>query len=43
MTYIVSDDMCSHRSISDEGVKLMIIDGDFLKQKMNKIERHYKS
>jgi hypothetical protein len=31
MTYIVSDDLSSHRSISANGVKLMIIDGDFLK------------
>lgn len=30
MTYIVSDDLSSHRSISRDGVKLMIIDGDFL-------------
>jgi len=31
MTYVVSDDLSSHRSVSQEGVKLMIIDGDFLK------------
>ncbi|HMS39615.1 MAG TPA: DHCW motif cupin fold protein [Pyrinomonadaceae bacterium] len=31
MTYIVSDEQSSHRSISDKGVKLLIIDGDFLK------------
>ena len=31
MTYIVSDELSSHRSISANGVKLMIIDGDFLK------------
>jgi len=31
MTYIVSDDLSSHRSVTKEGVKLMIIDGDFLK------------
>jgi len=31
MSYIVSDDMSSHRSVSDNGVKLLIIDGDFLK------------
>jgi hypothetical protein len=31
MTYVVSDDLSSHRSISEAGVKLMIIDGDFLK------------
>jgi quercetin dioxygenase-like cupin family protein len=33
MTYIVSDDLSSHRSITKEGVKLLIIDGDFLKLK----------
>jgi quercetin dioxygenase-like cupin family protein len=31
MTYIVSDDLSSHRSVTKEGVKLLIIDGDFLK------------
>jgi hypothetical protein len=31
MSYIVSDDLSSHRSISENGVKLLIIDGDFLK------------
>lgn len=31
MTYIVSDNLSSHRSLSKSGVKLMIIDGDFLK------------
>lgn len=31
MTYVVSDDLSSHRSLTKEGVKLMIIDGDFLK------------
>lgn len=31
MTYIVSDNVSSHRSFSTEGVKLLIIDGDFLK------------
>ena len=30
MTYIVSDELSSHRSISENGVKLLIIDGDFL-------------
>lgn len=30
MTYIVSDELSSHRSITENGVKLMIIDGDFL-------------
>jgi len=31
MTYVVSDELSSHRSIAPNGVKLMIIDGDFLK------------
>lgn len=31
MTYIVSDELSSHRSVSADGVKLLIIDGDFLK------------
>ena len=31
MSYIVSDDLSSHRSISKEGCQLLIIDGDFLK------------
>ena len=31
MTYIVSDELSSHRSVSTMGVKLLIIDGDFLK------------
>jgi hypothetical protein len=30
MTYVVSDDLSSHRSFSKNGVKVMIIDGDFL-------------
>jgi hypothetical protein len=30
MTYVVSDELSSHRSITKNGVKLMIIDGDFL-------------
>lgn len=34
MSYIVSDDLSSHRSITkEEGVHLLIIDGDFLKLK----------
>jgi quercetin dioxygenase-like cupin family protein len=33
MTYIVSDDLSSHRSAAENGVKLLIIDGDFLKLK----------
>ena len=31
MTYVVSDQMSSHRSVSKHGVKLLIVDGDFLK------------
>lgn len=31
MTYIVSDNLSSHRSFSKNGVKLLIVDGDFLK------------
>jgi quercetin dioxygenase-like cupin family protein len=31
MTYIVSDDLSSHRSVTENGAKLLIIDGDFLK------------
>ena len=31
MSYIVSDGMSSHRSSTVNGVKLMIIDGDFMK------------
>jgi hypothetical protein len=31
MTYVVSDELSSHRSFTKEGVKVMIIDGDFLK------------
>lgn len=31
MTYIVSDELSSHRSFSANGVKLLIVDGDFLK------------
>jgi hypothetical protein len=31
-TYIVSDDASSHHSISLDGVKLLIIDGDFLRK-----------
>jgi quercetin dioxygenase-like cupin family protein len=35
MTYIVSDDVSSHRSSTELGVRLLIIDGDFLKSKEN--------
>lgn len=31
MSYIVSDNLSSHRSITKNGVHLLIIDGDFLK------------
>lgn len=34
MTYVVSDELSSHRSITENGVKLLIIDGDFLKLKI---------
>ena len=32
MTYVVSDELSSHRSVAENGVKLLIIDGDFLHQ-----------
>jgi hypothetical protein len=32
MTYVVSDELSSHRSVANDGVKLLIVDGDFLKQ-----------
>lgn len=31
MTYVVTDDLSSHRSTTVKGVKLLIIDGDFLR------------
>lgn len=31
MTYIVSDELSSHRSVTATGVKLLIVDGAFLK------------
>lgn len=31
MTYVVTDELSSHRSGTEKGVKLLIIDGDFLK------------
>jgi mannose-6-phosphate isomerase class I len=31
MSYVVSDNLSSHRSFSPAGVKLLIVDGDFLK------------
>jgi hypothetical protein len=33
MSYVVSDELSSHRSVTENGVTLMIIDGDFLKIK----------
>ncbi len=33
ISYVVSDELSSHRSATENGVKLMIIDGDFLKLK----------
>lgn len=30
-TYVVSDELSSHRSLAQNGVKLLIVDGDFLK------------
>ncbi|WP_316896607.1 DHCW motif cupin fold protein [Pseudodesulfovibrio indicus] len=33
MSYVVSDELSSHRSVTEGGVKLLIIDGDFLKLK----------
>ncbi|WP_448788860.1 DHCW motif cupin fold protein [Bacteroides graminisolvens] len=33
MTYVVSDDLSSHRSHTQNGVKVLIVDGDFLKKK----------
>ncbi|VVB60596.1 Uncharacterised protein [uncultured archaeon] len=34
MTYVVSDELSSHRSTTVNGVKLLIIDGDFLQLKV---------
>lgn len=31
MTYVVSDELSSHRSITEKRVKLMIVDGEFLR------------
>jgi mannose-6-phosphate isomerase class I len=33
MSYIVSDQLSSHMSFTKEGVKILIVDGDFLKLK----------
>lgn len=35
MSYVVSDGLSSHRSITQEGVHLLIIDGDFLNPSYN--------
>lgn len=32
MSYVVTDDLSSHRSKTEAGVKLLIIDGDFLQK-----------
>ena len=32
MSYVVTDEASSHRSVSKKGVKLLIIDGDFLRR-----------
>ena len=32
MSYVVSDELSSHLSVTTDGVKLLIIDGDFLKR-----------
>ncbi len=37
MTYIVSDNLSSHRSSTETGVRLLIIDGDFLKSEEAKL------
>lgn len=33
MSYVVSDELSSHRSSTGSGARLLIIDGDFLKRK----------
>jgi len=35
MTYVVTDELSSHRSFTENGVKVLIIDGDFLKLKID--------
>ena len=35
MTYVVTDELSCHRSTTENGVKLLIIDGDFLKLKID--------
>ena len=34
-SYVVSDDLSSHRLVTEKGVKLLIIDGDFLRLPKN--------
>lgn len=34
MTYVVSDELSTHRSTTENGVKLLIIDGEMLKNKL---------
>lgn len=36
MSYVVSDHLSAHRSVTSSGVKLLIIDGDFLKASNDK-------
>lgn len=31
MSYVVTDELSSHRSVTEQGVTLLIVDGDFLK------------
>ena len=38
-TYIVSDDLSEHRSATETGVDLLIIDGDFLSSNANSTSR----
>lgn len=38
MSYVVSDEMSSHRSVTDQGAKLLIIDGDFLRNIQNEVK-----
>jgi uncharacterized cupin superfamily protein len=39
MSYQVSDEVSAHRSYSEKGAKLFIVDGDFLKIKINNATR----
>jgi hypothetical protein len=36
MTYVVSDEVSAHRSSTKDGVRLLIIDGEFLQTKSDK-------